>query len=55
MACSGGHSIANTWSRNITRVTPIEADTGEELALVGETFTVELAPQEVASFEVTLG
>jgi alpha-mannosidase len=40
--------------KRVAKITPIEADTGEEVAIVDGVFTVELAPQEVASFEVSL-
>ncbi len=39
----------------VARVSPIEADAGDEIQLEGGVFTVDLGPQEVASFEVSLG
>ena len=41
--------------KGVAKVTPIEAETGDTVALEGPVFTVELAPREVASFEVSLG
>ena len=46
--------LVSAAATRVARVSPIEADAGEAIELDGGVFTVDLGPQEVASFEVSL-